>query len=64
VPLADPDEGGSLIPAVTGFSLSPLQNACLFGAGVMLSVFLLFGFLAALRTFIIGFIHQWQRKSR
>lgn len=64
VPLADPDEGGSLIPAVTGFSLSPLQDACLFGAGVMLSVFLLFGFLAALRTFIIGFIDQWQRKSR
>jgi hypothetical protein len=64
VALADPGQSSSLIPSVTGFSMSPLQNACLFGAGIMLSVFLFFGFLAALRTFIIGFVQQWQRKSR
>jgi hypothetical protein len=64
VALADPGQSNSLIPSVTGFSMSPLQNACLFGAGIMLSVFLFFGFLAALRTFIIGFVQQWQRRSR
>lgn len=64
VALADPGQSNSLIPSVTGFSVSPLQNACLFGAGIMLSVFLFFGFLAALRTFIIGFVQQRQRRSR
>ncbi len=62
--LSDPDEGSSLIPNVTGFSLTPLQDACLFGAGAMLSLFAFFGFLAALRTFILGFVHRWQRRSR
>lgn len=64
VALVDPGQSNSLIPSVTGFSLSPLQNACLFGAGIMLSVFLFFGFLAALRTFIIGLVQQRQRRSR
>ena len=64
VALVDPGQSNSLIPSVTGFSVSPLQNACLFGAGIMLSVFLFFGFLAALRTFIIGFLQQRQRRSR
>lgn len=64
VALVDPGQSNSLIPSVTGFSMSPLQNACLFGAGIMLSVFLFFGFLAALRTFIIGFVQQRQRRSR
>lgn len=61
-PLQDPEENASFIPTVTGFSLSPLRDACLYGAGVMLGVFLLFGFLAALRTFIVGFIHRMRRK--
>lgn len=62
-PLEDPDEVTSFIPTVSGFSLTPLRDACLYGAGVMLGVFLLFGFLAALRTFIMGFIHRMRRRK-
>lgn len=61
-PLEDPAETTSFIPTVTGFSLSPLRDACIYGAGIMLSVFLLFGFLAALRTFIQGFIDRFRRR--
>jgi hypothetical protein len=62
-PLQDPDEVTSFIPTVSGFSLTPLRDACIYGAGVMLGVFLLFGFLAALRTFIMGFIHRVRRRK-
>ncbi|NJN92703.1 MAG: hypothetical protein HC875_00765 [Anaerolineales bacterium] len=62
-PLEDPDEVTSFIPTVSGFSVTPLRDACLYGAGVMLGVFLLFGFLAALRTFIMGFIHRMRRRK-
>jgi len=62
-PLEDPDEVTSFIPTVTGFSLSPLRDACLYGAAIMLSIFLLFGFLVALRTFIMGFVHRMRRKT-
>ncbi len=61
-PLEDPDENSSFIPTVTGFSFGPLQDACLYGCGIMLSLFLLFGFLAALRTFILGFIDRIRRR--
>jgi hypothetical protein len=61
-PLEDPDEVTSFIPTVTGFSLAPLRDACIYGAGIMLSLFLLFGFLAALRTFIQGFIDRFKRR--
>ncbi len=60
-PLENPDENNSFIPTVTGFSLSPLRDACLYGAGIMFSVFLLFAFLATLRTFIQGFIDRLKR---
>ncbi len=62
-PLEDPEESRSFIPTVTGFSVTPLRDACLYGAGIMLSVFFLFGFLAALRTFIKGFIDRVRRKK-
>lgn len=61
-PLEDPDESQSFIPTVTGFSLAPLNDACLYGAGIMLSIFLLFGFLGALRMFVQGFIDRLKRK--
>lgn len=61
-PLKDPDETTSFIPTVTGFSLLPLRDACLYGAGIMFSVFLLFGFLSALRLFIQGFMDRRRRK--
>ena len=40
------------------FSLdtTPLQTACLYGAGISLGVFLLFGFMAALRNLIYALI--------
>jgi hypothetical protein len=61
-PLANPDEEQSVIPTVTGFSFVPLNDACLYGAGIMLGVFLLFGFLGALRMFVQGFIDRLKRK--
>ncbi len=41
-----------------GFSLdvTPLQTACLYGAGASLGIFLLFGFLAALRNLIYALL--------
>lgn len=60
-PLQDPEENRSFIPTVSGFSTAPLTDACLYGAGVMLGIFLLFGFLFALRTFIRGFIDLIKR---
>jgi hypothetical protein len=61
-PLEDPDETSSIIPEVSGFSLSGLRDACLYGGGIMLGIFLLFGFLATLRTFVQGFIDRIRRK--
>jgi hypothetical protein len=61
-PLEDPEEDSSFIPTVTGFSVSPLQDACLYGGGIMLSIFLLFGFLSALRMFILGFLDRRRRR--
>jgi len=61
-PLEDPDEDSSFIPTVTGFSVSPMRDACLYGGALMLSIFLLFGFLAAVRTFIRGFIDLVKRR--
>jgi len=60
-PLQDPDESGSFLPTVTGFSLSPLRDACIYGGGIMLSIFLLFGFFSALRIFVQGFIDRIRR---
>lgn len=58
-PLEDPDEtGGRFIPTVSGFSVSPLRDACLYGGGLMLGVFLLFGFFSALRAFVMNFINR------
>jgi hypothetical protein len=62
-PLEDPDENGSIIPTVSGFSLVPLSDACLYGAGLMCIVFLLFGFLSALRLFIKGFSDRQRRRK-
>jgi hypothetical protein len=62
-PLEDPEEAnGSFVPRVSGFSVIPLQDACLFGGGIMLILFLFFGFLSALRMFVNGFIERRRRK--
>jgi hypothetical protein len=39
------------------------MDACLYGAAIMLSIFLFFGFLVALRTFLKGFIDQIKQRS-
>lgn len=57
-PLADPEEDTSLVPTVSGFSLSPLRDACIYGGGLMVVVFLLFGFLSAIRQIVIGIINR------
>ncbi len=58
IPLPDPAQKETLIPEIKGFALDPLRDACLYGAGVMLTVFLLFGFLSTLRFFIQSFIDR------
>ncbi|MCB0208422.1 MAG: hypothetical protein KDJ52_03810 [Anaerolineae bacterium] len=54
-PLEDPDEEESLVPTVQGFSVIPLRDACLYGGALMLTIFMLFGFLSALRVLIKEF---------
>jgi hypothetical protein len=61
-PLADPEEEQSFIPTFSGFSVSPLRSACLYGGGIMLIIFVFFGFLSALRMFFMGFIERNRRK--
>jgi hypothetical protein len=61
-PLEDPEESDSFLPTVSGFSLAPLRDTCLYGAGIMLGIFLFFGFLATLRTFIRGFVDRLRGK--
>ena len=57
-PLEDPDEETSFIPTVSGFSLSPLWNACIYGGVLMMAIFLLFGFFSALRYFILSIVER------
>lgn len=61
-PLEDPDENGSFIPTVSGFSIMPLRDACLYGGMLMLSIFVLFGFLSALRAFFKDMRDRQNRK--
>jgi hypothetical protein len=63
-PLENPEERDTFLPTVRGFSLAPLRDTCLYGAGIMFSIFLLFGFLVALRTFIQGFVDRLRRRRR
>ncbi|MDM8519726.1 hypothetical protein QUF64_06745 [Anaerolineales bacterium HSG6] len=60
-PSLEPTEQ-SIIPKITNFSTVPLIDAFLYGAGLMLGLFLLFGFFSALRMVIQGFIDR--RKKR
>jgi len=56
--LEDPDDETSFIPTVSGFSLSPLWNACIYGGVLMIAIFLLFGFFSALRHFILAIVER------
>ncbi len=57
-PLEDPEENTTFIPTVSGFSLTPLWDACLYGGALMLGIFLLFGFFSALRRFILSIVER------
>jgi len=61
-PLKDPEAEQSFVPNVTGFSFSPLRDACIYGAGLMLVIFLSFAFLSALRQIILNFMERQRRK--
>jgi hypothetical protein len=61
-PLEDPEETTSFMPQISGFSIVPLRDACLFGGGIMLIFFLFFGFLSALRMFISDFMERQRKK--
>ena len=61
-PLENPEESGSFIPEVSGFSLAPLRDTCLYGMALMMGVFLFFGFLMALRTVIKGLMERLRRR--
>ena len=50
LPTPSEDEGGF------DFNFVPLQTACLYGAGAMFGLFLLFGFMAVLRNLIYSLI--------
>jgi len=53
----------SLIPKIQNISTVPLIDAFLYGAGLMLTVFLLFGFFSALRMVIQGFIDRRKKQK-
>lgn len=57
-PLEDPTANQSFVPNITGFSLVPLRDACLYGGAIMVGIFVLFGFFSALRLFIMGFVNR------
>jgi hypothetical protein len=61
-PLENPEDSTSLIPEVTGFALSPLRDACLYGGILMLVIFVFFGFLSMLRVFVQGFTDRIRRQ--
>jgi hypothetical protein len=50
LPTPAPDEDGFSVDT------APFQNACLYGAGAILGIFLLFGFLAVLRNLIYSLL--------
>lgn len=61
--LTNPDEDtNTLIPTVKGISAAPLRNAFFYGAGLMLTIFMFFGFLSALRLFFQGFIDRQRER--
>lgn len=59
--LVAPDSGSSIIPSVDVIPWAALRNAFMYGCGLMLVIFLFFGFLSALRMVFKGFV---QRQSR
>lgn len=55
------NEGIIPIPRVE-VDTSPLKSSCLWGGAGMFAIFLFFGFLSALRMFIIGFAQRIRRR--
>ena len=62
LPTPRPTNDGSLpIPAIE-VDTALLKSGCFWGAGAMLVIFLFFGFLAAIRTFMMGFADRTRGK--
>ena len=56
-------ESGLPIPAVI-VDTAPIKSGCLWGGGAILLVFLFFGFLSAIRIFVMGFVDRTSRRRR
>lgn len=64
LPTPRPTNSGTIpIPNVI-FDTAPLKSGCLWGGGAMLLLFLLFGFLSAFRTFVMGFADRTRGRRR
>jgi len=55
--------GGIPIPKVE-VDTAPLKSSCLWGAGAILLIFLFFGFLSAIRIFVMGFVDRTKSRRR
>jgi hypothetical protein len=55
--------GGIPIPDVE-VDTAPLKSGCLWGAGLILLIFLFFGFLSAIRIFVMGFVDHTRNRRR
>ncbi|HEY86045.1 MAG TPA: hypothetical protein G4N96_13135 [Chloroflexi bacterium] len=64
LPTPRPDNAPILpIPKIK-MDATPLKSACLMGAGGILALFLLFGFLSAIRLMVLGFAKRTRRKRK
>ncbi len=63
LPTPKPSGEGLPIPKVK-VDTSPLKSAFMLGAGGMLALFLLFGFLSAIRLVVLGFAKRTKRPRR
>ncbi|MFQ5578222.1 MAG: hypothetical protein ACE5G8_14660 [Anaerolineae bacterium] len=64
LPTPRPENAGLIpIPTIKA-DTSPLKSGCLWGGGVMLVIFLLFGFLSTLRLFVMGFATRVKKRGR
>jgi hypothetical protein len=64
LPTPRPTSEGSLpIPDVI-IDTAPIKSGCLWGGGAILLVFLFFGFLSAIRVFVMGFVDRTSHRRR
>lgn len=64
LPTPRPTSSGAIPLPNVEVDTSQLRSGCLWGAGAMLIVFLFFGFLSAMRVFILGFADRTRGRRR